>query len=235
MNKDQKQKLVDSYKSWWHSIYFGDGVWSDGWKAVELPKDKRMNKEIISWGLTEEFFKGKDVLDIGAWDGFFSFYAEGSLAKSVTALDGHIWDENIKSWASKEGFDIAKKIFKSRVKDVTMDIMDATPEVLGKFDIILFAGVFYHLDHPYKCLQILDSLINHRGIILIETHYLPDFNNIPIMQFHPKDTLNGDGTNTWSPNEKCLTAMMNEIGGYRLIKNIKTEADRIVHYYQKVG
>ena len=52
------------------------------------------------------YFKNKTVLDVGAWDGIYSFYAEEHGASSVTALDGYIWAN--KCWASKRGFDIAK-------------------------------------------------------------------------------------------------------------------------------
>ena len=141
MKSNEKRKLADSYKLWWHSIDFGDGVWSDGRKlrsedALCLPANKRMATELETWNFPKDYFKGKDVLDIGAWDGFFSFHAEQNGASSVTALDDNSWTG--KSWATKEGFDIAKKILGSSVQDVVMDIFDATPEKLGTFDVILF-------------------------------------------------------------------------------------------------
>ncbi len=87
MNKEDKKKLVDSYKYWWHSIDFGDGVWSDGEKADCLPVEKRMISEVEKWRFPENYFKGKRVLDIGSWDGYYAFLAEERGASEVVALD----------------------------------------------------------------------------------------------------------------------------------------------------
>ena len=147
MTVEEKRELVNSYDKWWHTMDFGDGVKSNGMKID-------CEQEMKIWKLDRpEFFKDKSVLDIGAWDGYHSFYAERSGASSVTALDGYTWLD--KSWASKRGFDIAKEIFNSKVKEKPMDLMDATPENLGKFDVILFAGVLYHLRNPFQALEIV--------------------------------------------------------------------------------
>jgi hypothetical protein len=41
-------------------------------------------------------------------------------------------------------------------------------------------------------------------------------NPVPLMQFHPKDSLNNDSTNYWSPNASCLRLMFQEIGNYTI-------------------
>ncbi len=96
-----------------HTIDFGDGVISKGVKNTI--------EEVETWKFPDDYFNGKSVLDIGAWDGFYSFYAEQQGAKSITALDGYVW-KNL-TWGGKTGFDIAKGILQSKVQDVTMDIM----------------------------------------------------------------------------------------------------------------
>tara|TARA_Y100000310_G_scaffold342508_1_gene446081 strand:- start:2419 stop:3147 length:729 start_codon:yes stop_codon:yes gene_type:complete len=215
MTVDEKRKLVDSYDKWWHTIDFGDGVVSsvapmgEG-KIQKVPN----NEEIKYWKLDKpEYFKGKTVLDIGAWDGYHSFYAEKCGASSVTAIDLVTWSDE--SWASKRGFDIAKEVLQSNVRDIKMDIMDATPENLGKFDFIIFAGVLYHLKNPFKAIEIIKSLLNDGGRLFLETQLSrlaseKELKEPPIMEFHPKDSLNNDSTNFWSPNLPCLVMMLGE-------------------------
>src|SRR5215217_1631087 len=54
---------------WWHSIDLGLGVVTPGGKSPEF-----LAGELESLHLPS--LHGKSVLDIGAWDGFYSFAAE---------------------------------------------------------------------------------------------------------------------------------------------------------------
>lgn len=83
---------------WFHSIDLGNGVFtlgkdntSEKLKTLNLPSD----------------LSGMSVLDIGAWDGFFSFECEKRGAKSVLATDSFCWDGD--GWGTKDGFLLAKK------------------------------------------------------------------------------------------------------------------------------
>ena len=55
-----------------------------------------------------ESLAGRSVLDVGAWDGFFSFEAERRGAKRVLATDSFVWRGEVE-WADKSGFDLAKQ------------------------------------------------------------------------------------------------------------------------------
>src|SRR5258708_314995 len=76
---DELRNLADSV-GWWHSIDFGSGVTTRGHKSVE-----RLQSEWQAMRLPD--LRGKTVLDVGAFDGYFSFCAEESGAKEVVALD----------------------------------------------------------------------------------------------------------------------------------------------------
>src|SRR4030081_743857 len=85
---------------WFHRIDLADGVITPGaddtpekLKTLHLPQDLR----------------GTTVLDIGAWDGFFSFEAERRGAARVLATDSFIWRGNV-DWADKRGFDLSKRV-----------------------------------------------------------------------------------------------------------------------------
>src|SRR5690606_37666209 len=72
---------VSAYDAWYHEIDFGNGLRS---------RPKHPHRDI--WNAIENFlapvdFKGKSVLDIGCWDGQWSFVAEQRGAASVLASD----------------------------------------------------------------------------------------------------------------------------------------------------
>jgi len=83
---------------WFHSMELGHGLVTKGvinvgrsLRQYQLPKD----------------LTGKTFLDIGAWDGAFSFEAERRGASRVLATDWFIWKGM--GWGSKEGFEIARR------------------------------------------------------------------------------------------------------------------------------
>ena len=108
MNKEEKEKLVNSYPDWWHSIDFGDGVISKGKKGgagYTSRSHALLQDEIKKW-FQADFFAGKRVLDVGAWDGFYSFHAEKSGATEVVAIDEWVWKIPVKDtkYTRKRGF-----------------------------------------------------------------------------------------------------------------------------------
>ena len=64
---------------WWHRIDLGDGRITPGRDATQEKLETLHLPNSLS---------GKTVLDIGAWDGFFSFEAERRGAVRVLATDG---------------------------------------------------------------------------------------------------------------------------------------------------
>src|SRR5262245_46217259 len=66
---------------WFHSIDLGNGVVTPGSKSVAL---LRAESDAIFGPLD---LRGKSVLDIGAWNGNFSFEAKRRLAARVLATD----------------------------------------------------------------------------------------------------------------------------------------------------
>ena len=127
---------------------------------------------------------GKTVLDIGAWDGFFSFECERRGAKRVLAVDTFSWDTY-----GKDGFLLAHEMLKSKVEHQRCAAEDIDPATLGTFDLVLFLGVFYHLRSP---IQVLDRIRRvTTGTLILETHALvPAFHeNYPLVSFFPGDGL----------------------------------------------
>jgi tRNA (mo5U34)-methyltransferase len=69
---------------WWHSIRLPDGSVTPGEKTPDILRQEWQDLSLPS-------VSGKTVLDIGAWDGWFSFEAERGGASRVVALDHFVW------------------------------------------------------------------------------------------------------------------------------------------------
>jgi 2-polyprenyl-3-methyl-5-hydroxy-6-metoxy-1,4-benzoquinol methylase len=93
---------------------------------------------------------GLRALDIGAWDGPLTFELERRGAR-VTALD--IQDPDITV------FNAVKEIKHSAATYVRGGVYEALPAVLGTFDLVVFAGVYYHLKNPVLALQRIRMLL----------------------------------------------------------------------------
>ena len=72
-------------------------------------------------------FKDKTVLDVGAWDGFWSFKAESLGASRVLATDHLMWSGP--GYANKKGFDYAKEKLGSKVESLDIDTLYARSKV----------------------------------------------------------------------------------------------------------
>jgi tRNA (mo5U34)-methyltransferase len=228
------RETVYSYDSWWHCIDFGDNVISPGAKGKKNPPDglNLLLNEAKSW-FPKDFFVDKRTLDFGAWDGFFSFYAEQHGASEVVAVDGYAWKIPHKGTTRKIGFDIAKKLLKSNVQDFVLTIPEMNTTILGQFDSIIFAGVFYHLPNPYEAIQLIDSLLKKGGRVMIESAITNLHSDKPLLEFHPKDSLNGDSSNYWTPNPLCIKFLFDEIGNYALEKEEIFTSSRCAMVFKK--
>lgn len=200
--------------------------------AILLPEEVRVRSEEIRWYQTinlgggvvtkgidntparlkrigmPERLDGLTVLDVGAWDGFFSFEAERRGAARVLATDYFAWKGP--AWASREGFDFARATLGSKVEDLEIDVPAISPATTGRFDLVLFLGVLYHLKDPFSALERMAAVT--KQLLIVET--VVDLLNLrrPAMAFYPTTELNGDPTNWWAPNILCLSEMLRACG-----------------------
>jgi len=194
--------------TWFHSHTFADGERTQGIKPAEV-----LAKEadaIFGYGV-----KGKSVLDIGAWDGYFSFEAERRGASRVLATDHFCWSGP--GWGTKAGFDYAHRKLGSKVETLDIDVPAITPEAVGTFDVVLFLGVLYHVKDPFASLERVAAVA--KEMIVVETEGAFDPLPWPLMRFYEGRSLNDDPTNFWAPNRACLKAMLREIGFKKIVIN----------------
>lgn len=227
MNRDELQAKADALR-WFHTIDLGHGVVTKGidnsperLKQMALPGD----------------LSGRSVLDIGAWDGFYSFEAERRQASRVVASDYYAWHGV--GWATgqgKAGFELARETLNSRVQDIDIDVMDLSAEQVGTFDVVLFLGVLYHLTNPLLALERVASVTS--GLLILET--VVDMVGVrrPAAAFYPGRELNGDPTNWWGPNHAAVQGMLRGVGFDRVdvvtpIRSAGFRAARAVYHRLK--
>lgn len=190
-----RQNLRDG--RWWQSIDLGDRV-TPGTTTLE-----QLQAYWAEMGLPSDL-RGKRLLDIGCWDGFFSFEAERQGAE-VTAID---------CWRPPNFFQ-AHETLNSKVEFREMSVYEVSRRKLGTFDYVLFLGVLYHLRHPLLGLERVCEVTREQAII--ETHVIDDFfaSDRPVMEFYENAELADQYDNWWGPNVDCLERMTRAAGFVR--------------------
>ncbi len=152
---------------------------------------------------------GKRVLDIGAWDGWFSFEAERHGA-AVTAID----------CTEAEHFTELQRKLASSVDYRILEVYELPDAGLGSFDIVFFLGVLYHLRHPLLALEIVCSLAAEVAIV---ESFVTDGDawhehteDIPTLEFYEGYELANQFDNWVGPSVACLLAMCRAAGFARV-------------------
>jgi tRNA (mo5U34)-methyltransferase len=217
MDRQALQQRIAEIGFWYHRIELPGGVVTPGTNphsaaAYRIPPD----------------LTGQRVLDVGAWDGFWTFEALKRGAKEVVAIDdfsdflGRLKPEERHAWKS---FDLCREALgysEDCCKRIEMSLYDVTPERLGRFDCILFFGTLYHLRHPLLALDRLAAICDRQ--IFVESAICDDYTpyrgglNVGfhrhhmVMEFYPTTELGRNPTNWWAPSLNCLAAMVSASG-----------------------
>ena len=188
---------------WFHTIDLGDGVITPGeddtpakLRTLHLPQD----------------LTGISVLDIGAWDGFFSFEAERRGATRILATDDFCWGGD--GWGTKAGFHLAHRALGSKVESKEIGVLDLSPETVGVFDLVFFLGVLYHMRHPLLALERVASVTGRH--LILETGVDMAWFRKPLIAFYPGAEAAGDPTNWCGPNPAAVVAMLKVVGFRRV-------------------
>ncbi|MFL6248413.1 MAG: methyltransferase domain-containing protein [Thermoanaerobaculia bacterium] len=207
------RRLIAEHGRWWHQIELAPDIITPG------DDSNRMKLPILdALGLPQEMH-GLRVLDIGCSDGYFSFAMEERGA-SVVAFD--FVPETY------TGFATARQVLGSSVEYRMDNVYNLRPETYGFFDVILFMGVLYHLRKPLAALDAIRSVSKSGGLLFVGTMMIDDYlqlpdssvttldalnpllRTIPLWQAYPGDSLNGDFTNCFAPNQRALEVALTE-------------------------
>jgi hypothetical protein len=119
-----------------------------------------------------------------------------------------------------ERFRLAHELLGSRADYRVLDVDELSPETVGRFDIVLFFGVLYHLRHPLLALERICQLT--REAAFVESFVIDDALPEPgkparaVMEFYETDELGGQIDNWYGPNVACLAALCRAAGFVRV-------------------
>ena len=173
--------MDESYKnlSFFHKVKLNNGDYTPGIVDIERLRDVYQFDSIP--------FDNKSVLDVGCWDGYFSFESEKKGTSEVVSLDNPNY-----RWGGMNGYNYLHNHYNSNAKFVTGNVYKLKDSLSDKkFDIVLCYGVLYHLSDPLLALKNLfevcnDSLIlegvfydsKNKSMELIDLGFANDKSNI---------------------------------------------------------
>lgn len=217
MDAAEIKEKIDSFPFWYHKIELPHGIVTPG----------RIPADIDSYRIPADL-TGKRVLDVGAWDGFWTFEALKRGASQAVAIDdfsdylGKLPKESRIPWQT---FDICRDILgfsDLQCPRYDMSVYEVSEQQLGLFDVVFFFGTIYHLRHPLLALDRLATVC--REAIYIESAILDDFSpylgglghgytdSQMVMEFYPSSQYGDNDTNWWVPTLTCLRHMVRSSG-----------------------
>lgn len=196
----------------------------------------------VHWHGAETFpdFSGRRVLDIGAFDGYYSFLAERNGAKGVVALDHYAWgidfgarqrywnecaaagtlpdpgrdltDFWLPELPGRRPFEFAKATLDAKADAVVGDFATMDLDALGLFEVVLYLGVLYHMQDPLHCLKRVRAVTTEVAVIETEAVHLQGHDHAALLQFHAGGSLRGDFGNWYVPTIEGLHALCRAAG-----------------------
>lgn len=164
-NADLQEKIDRIH--WYHDIEFPNGL-----KADSKADDVEAHRKLWNWirsELDKIVFAGKTVLDIGCWDGYWSFYAERRGAARVLATD-----DETQNWGGSAGLRLAKELMGSSIEIRTDVSIYEAAKLKERFDIILCLGVYYHLVDPFLGFTQVRHCAHNRSVVVFEGDFAPE-------------------------------------------------------------
>jgi tRNA (mo5U34)-methyltransferase len=148
--------------------------------------------------------QGKTVLDVGSNNGYFSFLCEQRGAKRVLGID----DMTQSPEAYFQGFEVAKRIFNSKVEFMKLSLYDVDT-LKESFDVTLFLDVYYHLEDLLGAFRKISAVT--REIMVFCGLAIQDNRSIAFLA-KPREIHPQDGSNCWIATPKCLEKTFERVG-----------------------
>lgn len=191
---------LDEQQKWFHSFAFSNGRATPGYDPS--------SHKLYHLGLPLRL-DGHSVIDIGAYDGFFSFHAAHRGAARVLATDDFVWGK-LPGVPAYENFCALRDSLELSVEDRHASVETLADTVKEQFDISLFLGVLYHAPDMVWYLRNAFAVTKH--VCIVET--LVDNLQIdePNAALYTHGGLNSDASNWWGPNIRAVITMCERVG-----------------------
>jgi tRNA (mo5U34)-methyltransferase len=199
--RDFSQELAA--QGWYHSFELPDGTRREGHNTLEILRERWARFPLPA------SLAGRRVLDIGAWDGWFSFEAERRGA-AVVAID----------CVEIANFREIHTALESQVDYRILDFYEVPQAGLGRFDYVFFLGVLYHLKHPLLALEMVCELTTDVAIVesfVTDAQTWRDHQGeLPTLEFYETDELGNQLDNWFGPSVSALLGMCRAAGFARV-------------------
>jgi tRNA (mo5U34)-methyltransferase len=224
---------------WYHSLELAPGHVTEG--------EFDLRPYIDRYELPERM-EGMRALDVGTFDGFWSFEMERRGAE-VVAIDVD-WDQELdwpayrrpKTFSDKPRgptFELAKAAFGSNVERRHVSVYDATPEELGTFDLVFCGSVLIHLRDQPLAIERIASVCRDRFISVEPYDRL--MNLLPFASARYRALREHTATVFWEPNVRCWREFMisagfrevEEKGRFKLQARAGWSVPHVVHHARK--
>jgi len=157
---------------WWHSMPLPNG------DRIAGAHDDR-NVQVKMWkalGIESPHgLAGKTVLDVGANDGYFSIAALLCGARHVTAIntrDCPTYPDNL-AYAA-ERWNVSPQVLVGDFR---------SHPFRGRYDVIFFLGILYHVEDVFSTMKLLRSLLSDQGMLFIETQMSQIQSPLPLFEY----------------------------------------------------
>lgn len=196
MNRSEFEARLKGHQ-FYHSIEVEPGLFTPGYARM-APRQDLVMRNLRSLSLA-----GKRVLDIGCRDGLFSFEAERLGAAEVVGVDNDL---------SEGATQLLIPYLKSRVRMHEQNLFDLTPDAFGTFDVIVCAGVLYHLRYPVHALRLIRGLLEQGGMLLLETAILSAWERYPLLYCPTADESPYEPTSVTFFNDHGMRSTLSSLG-----------------------
>lgn len=187
-----REELLDLAKQyhWWHSIDLG-GLVTQG-VVGRWP--------LIARAFDQIDFEDKKVLDVGCWDGLWSFEAEKRGAREVYSIDY----VSLRSWSEQPTYQLAHRLLGSKARYYpNLSVYDISRLGITDFDVVVYCGIYYHLLEPLRAFAALREVMKEGGLMIVEGPVL-DGSDRACADFYARTWFSEDPTNWWVPSMSCL-------------------------------
>jgi tRNA (mo5U34)-methyltransferase len=198
----------DSVPLWFHTFALAPGVYTPG-----IARDHGYRLAVLG----ADRFAGRSVLDVGAFDGFYSFLAEVRGARRVVAIDNEQYVDWVRArfgvtLTGGAGFRAIAGLLASRVEYRRMDALDM-PELGERFDVALCFGILHRVTDPIALLQALAGVLAPGGEIVLETYGSRLAGDAPAIEVHdPGDVYARDDFVYWGFSPESLRRLARIVG-----------------------
>jgi 2-polyprenyl-3-methyl-5-hydroxy-6-metoxy-1,4-benzoquinol methylase len=196
MDESQVREALKKYK-FYHIIQLTDQISTPGTRTY-VPAQQLCMKYLQSLDLNN-----KRVLDIGCRDGLFSFAAERMGAAEVIGIDNDL---------SVPATEFLIPYFNSKVVMKQLNLYDLQESDFGRFDVVIFPGVLYHLRYPFWGLKVIRDIMNVGGHVLIETPIFEGERNNAVLYCPIGDESPYESSSCSFFNEKGLRDTLTSLG-----------------------